>query len=194
MKLRDRADRNLMNIRYVKQKSGRVPKGMRISVTPEWPTNEDPKFCQDWARALSESEEILCRCLELHLKQLIIKIDRNICVKVNQTLEIIDPLVEGDPLVCIKETLTKANEERAKINETIRKRENNGKTANDSNSGPPNKKHKKNDKKDNYIILHIIISTNHDHNHYYLVHVVSRVSPFVQPLCLGLTISFNRVI
>ena len=146
MKLRDRAQRNL---RFAKQKSVRVPKGMRIRVTPECPANKDPKFCQDWAKALSEAEEILCRCLELHLEQLIIKIDKNICVKVNSTLEIVEPFVEGDPLVCIKETLTTDNEERGKINEAIkkRKRENNGKTAED-NSGPPNKKFKKNARKD----------------------------------------------
>lgn len=64
MKLRDRAQQNLDNIRYAKEKYGRVPGGMQIKVKPKVPANKDVVFCHKWAEALGKAEQLLSDCIE----------------------------------------------------------------------------------------------------------------------------------
>jgi len=76
MVLRDKATRNLDNIKFAKEKSGRVPAGMQ---TPKVLGNNNTKFQQSWAQALKEAEEILSTCIEEHLTEYIETIDQVIC-------------------------------------------------------------------------------------------------------------------
>jgi len=123
MKIKDRAQRQLGNIRFCREKNGRVPAGMRIKVKPEVQANEDIIFCQKWAEALCQAEDLLANCIEQHLENVIDKCDDFICDKVNITLDVInDSNFEGNPFDLLKETLTEANSERQKTNEAIRKR------------------------------------------------------------------------
>ena len=140
--LKDRATRNLDNINHAKERNGRVPVGMQIKVTPEVLGNNEVKFKQAWAQALTQAEDILSTCIVEHLKNYILNIDHNICDRVNQVLDILlkSPNVE-DPIEMLKETLNNANVERNKINDEIRKRKREGKDK--DKDAPPNKKFKK---------------------------------------------------
>ena len=143
MKLRDRAQRNLDNIRYSKDKYGRVPGGMQIKVKPEVPANEDVVFRHQWAEALGEADKMLSVCIEQHLTKLIEKIDDNICERVNQTLDLIQEQHDSitDPFSIIESTLTEANIERKRINEAIRnKRKRDNQQDQKDDTAPPNKK------------------------------------------------------
>ena len=140
MKTRDRAQRQLDNIRFSTEKNGRVPVGMRIKVKPD----EDILFYQKWADALCQTEDLLANCIEQHLEKVIEKCDDSICDKVNNTLEIIneDLNFEGDPFDVRRTTLTVANEERQKINESIKKRKRENTTNRDREDENPPKKRK----------------------------------------------------
>ena len=143
VKLRDRAQRNLDNIRYSKDKYGRVPGGMQIKVKPEVPANEDVVFRHQWAEALGDAEKMLSVCIEQHLTKLIEKIDDNICERVNQTLDLIQEQHDSitDPFSIIESTLTEANIERKRINEAIRnKRKRDNQQDQKDDTAPPNKK------------------------------------------------------
>ena len=86
MKLRDRAARQLRNIRYAKERSGRVPIGMQIKVTPEVPGSEQFPFQTEWARALAGAEEALSDTITKHLTSFIQQIDKSIALKIKETL------------------------------------------------------------------------------------------------------------
>ena len=63
--------RNLNNINNAKEKTGRVPAGMQIKVTPEVLGCNEIKFQQAWAQALTQAEETLSSCIEEHLNNYI---------------------------------------------------------------------------------------------------------------------------
>jgi len=83
---------------------------MRIKVTPEVQADEDILFCQKWAEALHQAEDLLANCIELHLEKVIERCDDSICDKVNNTLEIINKVLnfEGDPFDVLRATFTEA--------------------------------------------------------------------------------------
>jgi len=86
MRMRNRAARQLRNIQYAKDRSGRVPTGMQIKVTPEVPGSEQVSFQAEWARALASAEEVLSNSISQHLRNFIEQIDISI-VKIRQILE-----------------------------------------------------------------------------------------------------------
>ena len=145
MRIRDRATKNLENINKAREITGRVPVGMQIKVTPEVPASEDVIFKHEWAVALAEAEEILANCICKHLEKVADTIDNFILDKANDTLDTIvaeDPPKEGeDPFDKIKDILTRANVERQRVNDEMkkRKRENN---SNKDSTAPPTKKRK----------------------------------------------------
>jgi len=104
IRTRDRAQRNLNNIQYSKNRYGRVPKGMQIMIKPECPGNEVPAFQQSWAAALSTAESLLSDCMEKHLTQLIKDIDKRIFDLVNKTLDILTKLKCENPMEEIRNT------------------------------------------------------------------------------------------
>lgn len=147
MRSRDHAQRNLENIRYARNRHGRVPRGMQIKITPECPGNELPTFQQTWAYALSEAENLLADCMVDHLVDFIKKLDQKIYDLVNNTVDILTDRNEEDPMDKISNTLSTANDERAKNNERILKRKRENNVPSDSGKQmPPAKKFKKNEK------------------------------------------------
>ena len=99
-------------------------------------------FCQKWAEALCQAEDLLANCIEQHLENVIDKCDDSICDKVNTTLDVIneDSNFEGNPFDLLKETLTEANSERQKTNEAIRKRKRDNIQDKDEEHNPPKKR------------------------------------------------------
>ena len=145
MRIRDKAQRNLNNIQYSRNQYGRIPKRMQIKIKPECPDNEAPAFQQSWAAALTTAENLLSDCMEKHLIQLIQNIDKRIFDLVNKTPETLTKLKCENPMEEIRNTLSKANTERARINEEFKKRKlENSKSKQEQ---PPNEKFKKNDNK-----------------------------------------------
>jgi len=121
---------------------------MRIKVTPQCPANEEAEFQADWSKALAEAEEVLSSCLEQHLQNTIDRAEERVTEKIDLTYDALkqqEDAQNGDPLEEIKETLTRANEERLRLNEEALKRKREGKEANHKNNGPPSKKPKKKD-------------------------------------------------
>ena len=95
---RDRAQRNLENIRSAIEKTGRVPNGMQIKVIPEVPDNGQIIFKHEWAVALTEAEGLLSDCIEKHLERVIETTDNNISTKARLTREILNEEGEDDGL------------------------------------------------------------------------------------------------
>jgi len=89
---------------------------------------------------LGTSENLLSDCMEQHLIQLIKNIDKRIYDLVNKTLDILIKQNCENTMDEIRETLSKANAERARINEEYKKRklENS-----ESKQQPPNDKKKR---------------------------------------------------
>jgi len=142
MRIRDRAVRNLTNIRIARDRSGHVPAGLQINIQPMVLAANDPEFSQAWAGALAKAETSLFDCIEQHLFNIIDTIDESICARVNQVLNLLTQSKENEQaLVDIKSTLQQANTEREKNNEEFKKRKRQDK---DKKEGPPNKKFKKN--------------------------------------------------
>ena len=94
---RDRAQRNLENIRSAIEKTGRVPNGMQIKVTLEVPNNEKVIFKHKWAVALTEAKSLLSDCIEEHLENVIQTADNNICEKAKAIREILQDEVKQTP-------------------------------------------------------------------------------------------------
>jgi len=69
----------------------------------------------------------------------IINIDKSILDKISKTSDTLS--IEDNPREIIKTVLTKANKERTRINEEMKRRK---EIKENHKSGPPNKKHKKN--------------------------------------------------
>ena len=145
---------------------------------------------------LGTSENLLSDCMEQHLIQLIKNIDKRIYDLVNKTLDILIKQNCENPMDEIRETLSKANAERARINEEYKKRklENS-----ESKQQPPNKKMTK--RKRSNELKHLLIwflqvykiPSYHIIFNQYLIFKKFPTNSIVQPLCLGLTNSSYRL-